>query len=121
LAEYTDNAADFERARGQAESAIIRAQAVAALDRAQAYTMTINSTLPWLIVGVVGLFSAFGLAVVALIFFVTVNRATAAPPQILTERHYYFPGQPNRVQLSAGSVAEPVEVEQQKTGRMIYL
>jgi len=71
--------AGVERARGEAEAMILRAQGQNSLDRAQAYTMTLNSGLPW---GVLGVLGVLGLAIVALSFAV-IGRSQQNQPRVI--------------------------------------
>lgn len=71
--------AGLEYARGQARALVIEAQGQASLDRAQAYAMTLNSGLPW---GVLGILGILGLALVALAF-VVVARGQQNRPEVI--------------------------------------
>lgn len=98
LSELADNQAAETRARaalvyerGQAESTIIRAQAQARLDSAQASAITMSAALPWGVLGVLGL---LGLALVALAIAIVVMSFNKAmqPPPIVERQILLLPG-----------------------------
>ncbi|RME74348.1 MAG: hypothetical protein D6784_10110, partial [Chloroflexi bacterium] len=88
-----DKAAEAQRARGQAQAAIIRAQGQAAIDRAEAaliraeaFNAQLYAALPW---GILGALAVLGVSVVALAAVIATRPPRSS--QIVTREIVYLP------------------------------
>lgn len=95
-----DNAISYEYARtaaieaeGRTRAMVIQAQAESRLHTAQAVALTLAATLPWGVLGVVGL---LGLAVVGLLGLMQFPGRSSSQPKLIIERQIVYlpaPGQ----------------------------